>query len=283
MATRRSIPVSLLILQWTFKALGHVAPKLGAKLMYRLWLSSPKYPEPPRERFWRESSVQSSLNTQYGKIAVYQWGDHTKPIIVLMHGWSGRGTQLAHFTKMLIDAGYSVMAFDAPGHGRSPGKSTDLVQMSDTLNQVATHYGQPYAIIAHSFGVLVTAYSLASRSIQIKKIVCLSSPITPSYLVDRFASILQIPTNISSKFRKYFEKNFGEDLWTRFAADENAKQLSMPALIIHDDKDDIVDWHISEKLAAAWPDAEFVKTSGYGHRRILRSQPIANMIQKFLK
>lgn len=284
MAKQRSVPVMVQVLRFTFKFLGKVAPPLGAKLMYRLWFSTPRYNEPSRERFMRESSTQSFLETKYGDIAIYQWGndDENTPLVILVHGWSGRGPQLASFTEMLLDAGYKVLAFDAPGHGQSSGNATNLPIFADTLNQIASHYGQPYAIIAHSFGVMVTAYALTAHMLQARKVVCLSSPTAVSYLVDKFIDIFEIPASVSNRFRKYFERDFGTDLWTHFSADENARQLAIPALIIHDEKDEDVDWHMSEELATAWPDAEFVKTSGYGHRRILRAQDVIGMIKKFL-
>jgi alpha-beta hydrolase superfamily lysophospholipase len=43
--------------------------------------------------------------------------------ILLVHGWSGRGTQLFKIADELLKQGYSTISFDAPAHGKSPGKT----------------------------------------------------------------------------------------------------------------------------------------------------------------
>jgi alpha-beta hydrolase superfamily lysophospholipase len=39
----------------------------------------------------------------------------------------GRGTQLFKIADELLKQGYSTISFDAPAHGKSPGKTTIMV------------------------------------------------------------------------------------------------------------------------------------------------------------
>ena len=41
---------------------------------------------------------------------------------LLLHGWSGRGTQLYTFAETLQKEGMEVITFDMPAHGKSLGK-----------------------------------------------------------------------------------------------------------------------------------------------------------------
>ncbi|WP_231668320.1 alpha/beta hydrolase [Ralstonia solanacearum] len=71
---------------------------------------------------------------------------------MLCHAWGGRGTQLADFVPALLARGYEVLAFDAPGHGDSDGKQTDMVAYTRLIAWMAERFGPLHAIIGHSFG-----------------------------------------------------------------------------------------------------------------------------------
>jgi esterase/lipase len=43
---------------------------------------------------------------------VYQYGQSDKKVL-LVHGWSGRGTQLVKIADALLKSGYSTISFDA--------------------------------------------------------------------------------------------------------------------------------------------------------------------------
>ncbi len=72
--------------------------------------------------------------------------------MLLVHGWEGRGSQLGAFVEPLVRAGLSVVAFDAPGHGDSPGRRLYLTDMADAIIDVERAVGPLHAIVAHSFG-----------------------------------------------------------------------------------------------------------------------------------
>ena len=50
---------------------------------------------------------------------------------LLVHGWEGRGAQLGSLVGPLVEAGLSVVAFDAPAHGDSPGNRLYLTDEAD--------------------------------------------------------------------------------------------------------------------------------------------------------
>src|SRR5882724_4574089 len=54
-----------------------------------------------------------------GALSVLRWGKG--PLVVLVHGWNGRASQLGAFVEPLVRAGLQVVAFDAPGPGASAG------------------------------------------------------------------------------------------------------------------------------------------------------------------
>ena len=249
--------------------------------MYKLWFASPKHPEPAREKRWRESAEFIAIPHDDGPIATYRWGKCDKRVL-LIHGWSGRGPQLGGFVEPLMKQGYEVVAFDAPGHGRTPGNTSSIFRITDALLKVVDHIGPVDAVITHSFGAMVLAYAIRQKGFDIKKAVCLSSPTTPDYLVDRFCDVMQVNRKVNIAFRGFVKKRFGDDVFDRLSADKNMHQSRIPALIIHDKDDHDVPYTLSQQLADAWPGAEILLTNGLGHRRILRNKKLLETVAEFI-
>src|ERR1044071_921653 len=136
-----------------------VSEELGTDLAAR-WCASPRrHRRPDREReilaTGRPFAIDVTLRAprwrgQRRRIAAWRWG--YGPTVLLIHGWEGRGSQLGAFVDPLVRAGLSVVAFDAPGHGDSPGHQLFLTEMADCIVDIARAVGPLHAIIAHSFG-----------------------------------------------------------------------------------------------------------------------------------
>jgi pimeloyl-ACP methyl ester carboxylesterase len=193
--------------------------------------------------------------------------------VLLVHGWSGRGTQLAEFVAPCVAAGYRAVAFDAPAHGLSAGRATTLPEVGDVLGEIAVRFGPVHGIVAHSFGVLCTLYAL-EQGLGVRRCVALSPPATLEGLVEKFAHGLALPPPAWRALRAELEARFGADLWSRFSPLRLAARATAPALVVHDADDREVPLHEGETLARAWPGASFHATAGLGHRRILRDPAV---------
>ena len=135
-----------------------VSTELTGRWLNRLWFRSQRYPEPAREQEWLASAQRLEFVHRGRPLAVYSWGEG--PTVLLVHGWHGRGTQLGAFAAPLVSAGYRVVAFDAPAHGRTPGHATDLPEVSGTLLAVANAFPPLHGVTAHSFGTVRTLVAI---------------------------------------------------------------------------------------------------------------------------
>ena len=277
---RRKTPWIVRWLRFGFAVLNVISPRWGARRAYRLWFTSPRYPEPARERRWREQAQVDFIDHEHGPLAVYRWGQG--PAVLLVHGWSGRGTQMGAFAEPLVKRGYSVVAFDAPGHGRSAGSETNAFQVAAALASVAEQTGPLSAIIAHSFGTMATTLAL-HQGLSVEKVVCISAPTSLEFLVDRFCQTLDIKPKIETLLIQMLEKEFGKDIWQRIESDRHVVDCTTAALIIHDKNDVDVPWQWSERLAKAWPNSCFWLTKGLGHRRILRNRTVIRSVCEFIE
>jgi len=265
--SKSRLPVAIQLLKLGIRGLGGVSPQLAGRWVYHLWFATHRFAEPKRETYWREQAQQFTLPHKYGPLAMYSWGEG--PPVLLVHGWNGRGTQMGGFAAPLVKAGYRAIAFDAPGHGRTPGNCSTIFRIVDAVDVIANEFGPLKGIVTHSFGAMVIARALRTQ-LSAEKVVCINPAAQLDFLIDSFCGTLGITRRTRKAFLQRLENHYGTDIGRQISADENAAGVAIPALIIHDVDDSEVPWQQGERLAHAWPDARFMQTQGLGHTRSLR-------------
>lgn len=284
MATNRqvkppSIPFMLRVMRLLFATLGRVLPGVMGGWAYRLWFRTRRYPESAAGQRAAARAERTTLQVDAIPVAVYSWG--SGPVVLFIHGWSGRGTHVAAFVGPLTHAGYRVIGVDAPGHGATPGDRTNILECAAVVKAVGDAYGPLHGAITHSFGGMVLAYAM-NHGVSVGRVVCLSAPARVEFLVERFANIMNMPAAVVAELHRRLEQRFDKTIWEEISMDSNARRLDAPALIIHDVDDDGVPWQQGEMIAAAWPGAQFMKTQGLGHNRILRDPATINTAVEFI-
>lgn len=308
-------PWQLGLMRFVFKYPGRLLPSLMGRWAYRLWFKTHRSPRPRRELDWFNQTNPSIEVIEVGGIPVttYYWensnhqhdsilksSQHAKPLVILHHGWTGRGSQMAAFVDPLLQAGFRVLALDNHAHGETPGKATSIFILSDVLQGLAKIVGPVYAIIAHSFGGMVTAYCLAQgrqkkkvvsihdpvsqNGFEVQKVVCISSPARFDFLLERFSTSLYLPQKIQQYMINRFKKEYGDDLVERVSATHTSQGLGhIPALFIHDENDVDVPIFESELFHQAWPNSTLKRTKGLGHRAVLYNDEVIENSVSFLK
>lgn len=99
--------------------------------------------------------------------------DRTKPAIVFIHGNACDHTSWAMQTRWFAYHGFSVLALDLPGNGRSEGPMPDSVEaFAAWLPQLldAAGIGQAAAFVGHSMGALIALETAARFPDRVAKI-----------------------------------------------------------------------------------------------------------------
>jgi pimeloyl-ACP methyl ester carboxylesterase len=278
-ARGRPVPPSLRVLRLLFTVVGPVFPRLMGRWAYALWFRTRRFPESGAGKRIASKAQRDTLMVDEIPVAVYSWG--SGPIVLFVHGWSGRGSQVAAFAEPLVAAGYQVMAIDAPGHGATPGDRTNILECAAALRAFKRRYGPVYGAITHSFGGMVLAYAM-NNGLSVKRVVCISVPAHVEYLLNGFVQTLGIPDAVVADMRRRMEARFPEGYWENISTVVNVRELDVPALIIHDENDRSVPWEQGKIIADAWPGARFLKTAGLGHGRILRNQAVVDAAVDFI-
>ena len=284
----------LAIYRLIFKYLGAVLPSLIGRWAYRLWFQTHRSSTiPKREEDWQRSAslvetidvTCESIEMKPLPVRTYFWQNTIKnaPLVMLVHGWTGRGSQMGAIAQALQKSGFSVLTFDNHAHDKTPGKSTTIFKQSEVQQALSDKFGPVYGIVAHSFGGMITAYSL-SQGMEAKKVVCISPPSRFDFLVERFTHSLRMDEKVREYVLTRFKNEYGEDLQHRVSATTTAQQLGhIPTLIIHDEDDVDVPLSESELLQQAWPNSILKRTKGLGHRRILYNAQVIESTVNFLK
>jgi pimeloyl-ACP methyl ester carboxylesterase len=277
---KRSRAVRIAVFRAIFRILCATAPGLAARLAARLFRT------PPRRR--RRSGIEhETLATGerldlslYGRrLAVWRWGQG--PRALLVHGWGSRGARLSSFVVPLVEAGFSVIAFDAPGHGASEGSLSSLPEYIAAIEAIASRFGAPEVLVAHSMGGAASAIAMR-RGVVPKAAVFLAPAANPAEWTERFASVLRISEDVMNRMKEGFERQFGYR-WDEFDVPRAGADLSVALLVFHDKEDAEVPWSNGAAITAAWPGADLVTTEGLGHKLIAHDPEVVRRAVEFLR
>ena len=275
----------LRVLHQIFRLTESLSPELSGRLGYQLWLRPIRFKTPASELEILSSAEIKFHEIKKHSIASFHWGE-SGPTILLVHGWGGRGTQLGAFVKPLVDAGFQVLSFDAPAHGKSSARKTNLFEIADTITGLYKIYNNFDTVITHSFGGTCIAIAIQG-GLKTKQVISICPPSTTIGLVDKFCEALQLSEKTNRMIKKAIEEKFGEDIWQQTAMVNTVKSLHSTsfgsATIIHDLNDIDIPWQEGREVARAWNDAPFIMTKGLGHRRILRDKSVIDSVVKILK
>lgn len=262
-----TLPLPFRLARTGLNGLGRISPSLTGRLSFHLFCTPFHYPEPPRETEVLKQAERFSIPFQDAHLAAYAWGEG--PTVLLVHGWSGRGSQLGAFVEPLVGAGHRVVAFDLPAHGRSPGRRTNALVATEAVQKVGEEIGPLRGVIAHSFGALCTTLALRD-GLDAGRVAYVAPASGANQAVRGFSRQFGLSWPAEWGLRGEMERRFGPTIWPQFSARVCAPRLNVPALILHDLDDVEVPYREGQLLAHSWPGARLVTTAGLGHRRILR-------------
>jgi len=227
-------------------------------------------------------AVSFALDTGNHALQVYRWGDPSlQPYVLVAHGWSDFALRFLPLVEALRAAGFAVVTFDQPGHGRSSGETATLPEFAQCIGAVAGHFGRAAAVIGHSMGGAAAAIAL-HEGLAADRAVLIAPPADLAAAADRFADFVGLAPHLRGRMHRALEARASvrlEDL----QAHRNVREIDRPALIIHDLDDREVPWEEGERYARYWPSSRMLSTAGLGHNRILGDTGVIGAVLDFLR
>jgi pimeloyl-ACP methyl ester carboxylesterase len=257
--------------------MSNVAPSLAGRVALRMFTTPQRHRPPERELSAERTGERVVIRTAHGDLSALRFGRGRGPRVLAIHGWEGRATQWGPLAQLLVQAGFEVVAVDAPAHGRSGGRLAHVAGFADALLQADDQLGPFAAVVGHSMGAAAATIAL-NRGLRARRAILIAGPARLDVVVRLFARHVGLRDRGKAAFDRQLERVVGhpaEELGT----DILAATLRQPALIIHSRDDREVPFTDAEAIARAWPNGHLLAVDGLGHRRILRSESVLEAVR----
>ena len=267
-----------------FRAAEVIAPALGAKVAASLWFKTPRQ---PRAVAVPDGGVAFEVETLGSIVRGTYWG--SGPVVYLLHGWGGRGDQLASFVEPLRATGHRVVMFDALSHGSSePGPSgpgrAHAVEFGRALDDVAARFGPARAVVAHSMGSVPVLLALRDGWIGVERLVFISPMNDLATYFDRFGATVGFGPRIRRGLDDQTRRRTGYPV-DEFELPRLMAELAdrPPTMFVHDRGDRETSHAASAAVAESMSGASMLSTDGLGHNRILRDAAVIDAAVRYVR
>ena len=261
-------------------AMWHLVPTVTRRIITKHIFSPKRYDLTPGERKYLEMGKPFRINVHGKTIQCWKWGHG--PSILFVHGWNGRGIHFRYFFEEFINAGYTVIAYDAPAHGESNGQDTSYFELTDVVRSFldSSLSFDIQSIIAHSLGASAVINCLSKEKPSIDTVLIAPALKFRELLYNTFDN-QGLPEIVYQAMIAELESYYGYNLY-----EDNPytllKKISSKIFIVHD-KDDLTTPYLDSKVIAEQLNhVHLLTTEGLGHKNILRDKTVVNTIQKYI-
>ncbi len=272
------IPYSIILIGHTLQLISH---SLATKFAIKLFRTPIRFKTPKSEKLLAKTAKKTMrLIPEINKnVMVYSYGN-SKRKVLLVHGWSGRGTQIYKIADKLLEKGYMTISFDAPAHGKSPGKTTMMTEFIATIKHLEKEFGDFEIAIGHSLGGMAVLNAV-KQGLNVQKIVTIGAGDMITDIIKNFIQKLKLKPDLVDKMKQFFLKYFGEDV-DNYSASVAAKEIKTRGFIIHDIEDNEVSVSCAYNIRQKLVNGELLITNGLGHTRILKDDEVIERIIEFI-
>jgi pimeloyl-ACP methyl ester carboxylesterase len=202
---------------------------------------------------------------------------------LILHGFESSIVNFDRYISPLISKGYEVLAFDAPAHGRSTGKTITVITYKNLVHYIWDHYGPIDAFITHSFGGLTLSLALEEIPHSAStKIVLVAPAAETKTAIDNFFKLLRLDKDVRKEFDTIIQEAGGHPPeW--YSVSRVAPRIKGQVLFLQDKEDYMTPLSdVEPVMKKNYPNFHFVISEGLGHRKIYRDEKSVKKILEFL-
>ena len=255
--------------------------KKGAAMAFELFCTPVRRSRKKTPRIF-ESAEKLSFILDGNVVRGYRWNHPQEKKFLIVHGFESSSRNFDRYIAPMVKKGYEVMAFDAPAHGASAGKTVNLPLYKRMLQEINSRFGPLTAFLAHSFGGLALAHLLETISHDEHTKVVLIAPATETTsAIDSFFGFLKLDPALREPFEALILEKGGVPS-SHYSIRRAMHHIRANILWIHDEEDDVT--LLEDALHVRHdnhPNVEFMITKGFGHRRIYRENKVVKRVLEF--
>lgn len=243
-------------------------------LTFRAWLTPPPLGRSISARDREE--VADLSRCHFGGVPGFEAGEGD--LVLAIHGWGGRGAQMAPMARHLAANGFRVVAPTLPGS--AGGEVTDVLKAADALRAVIDDLGQPVAVVGHSFASMVLRVAFSRSGSAPSRMVLIAPALDVHDALDVFSDRLRLlPWARRGLYRRL--QAWNPALWPLLSSSPADQFEGAEMLIVHDPDDPDTPFLRSAELTARRPGTTLVPVTG-GHSRILSQPEVLTTITTFI-
>lgn len=283
------MPFALKVSAFVLSRLGKPFPGLTARMFLSMYSRPPKRKLRESHLAVKQKAVAAPMRfSRYPfderpiTIYTYRWGQPGKKVL-LLHGWGGSPFDFRQMITALVNAGYEVIGMDAPAHGASEGRQTNLVQWMHVLEQLLGRTGPVHAIVGHSLGGLSAALALVHKQVQVPRLVMVSSAVSAPVFFRETFQLFRIPDRVMPRVQEIIIKTLQNDLQQLDLFKHIHRIKAGKILIAYDENDGVVKQEQIEDFLRQYPSIQSLKISSEGHFRIMRNEQVISRVVAFME
>ena len=277
----RILNVRARLLRWGLAAGWRLSPERTARVVKNRFFAPACHPLSSGGEAWLKKGRPFRIRVGSRTVQGWEWG--RGPAVLLVHGWNGRAGHFAPLLGPLLDAGFSVTAFDAPGHGLSEGRTGSYFQLTDTVRALMrTGSGtRLHGLVGHSVGGAAAIGGLSREPTAAKTLLIAPALDLKKLLYTAFEGF-GIPGPVYRGVIAGYERRYGYSL-ERDNPIRLLPRLKQRVLIVHDRADGTTPYLVSRRAAEQCGHVDLHTTEGLGHKRILTDPDVIRLVVNYLK
>ncbi len=256
--------------------------------LVELFATPPLLPETEYDRKALADAVLLEIPFEGQRLAGYSWG--SGPSVLLAHGWASRASHMVPLGRVLIKAGFHVVAFDQPAHGRSLKKGqanrSSMPEFARAIATVGRSLGPLHGLVGHSLGGAAAALAaggspiLPGLQVATGRLVMISSPAGALSIVESYCSEQGLKER-KEELIQAIQDGYGFPI-EAYNVGPSLQNCTARVLIVHDQEDAEVPFQEALQLRQACPASKLVTLQGAGHGGILSSRTMLKSVRDFL-
>jgi pimeloyl-ACP methyl ester carboxylesterase len=213
--------------------------------------------------------------------------DRGGAVVVLVHGWGSSHGRMTFLAEPLLEAGFPVFLFDVRHHGEGPEASYVTARhfrddtVAATREVRAAYPERPLVLVGHSMGGSA-AILAAAEGAPVAGLVTVAAPADLWSVWADFFDQKGLPGGWIVKALNPFWRYRAGVPFSTLRPDERVKELDLPLLFIHGDRDQSVPPEHARILARG-AGVEAVVMEGVGHNDILARTELHRQLSAFLE
>lgn len=217
-------------------------------------------------------------------IVGYKWESTVpnKQRLLIAHGFAGNCRKFDVYIQPMLDKGFSVVMYDAQGHGNSGGKRLYALNYMQAIKDMVAVHGAFDGYLGHSLGGLSVMLAMENMGWPKQAKIALVAPATESTTAANvFFSFLKLKENVRTWFDTIVLRDTGHALeW--FSVSRILPNSKGEILWVHDKNDTttpisdvqpLIDMHLKN--------VTFFLTNGLGHSKIYRNKKVVEKVINF--